>query len=141
MLLGEFSQRLDAKNRVTLPAKFRPHFAGGVVLAKGYERCVSVFSREDWEAFVETMLGRADPLTREGRTMQRFVYGGASETDIDGQGRVMLTPALLKHAGLDKDIVVAGLRDHLEIWDEAAWKQQEVGWEEIEDVAERLAGR
>jgi MraZ protein len=141
VLLGEFDQRLDAKNRVTLPAKFRAHFAGGVVLAKGWDPYVSVFAQRDWQAFVDHKLGGLDPFSKEARSLSRFLYGGAVETELDGQGRVMLSPALLRHAGLSKDIVVAGVRDHLEIWDHEHWRRQEEEWEGIEDVAERFAGR
>jgi MraZ protein len=141
LLLGEFSQRLDAKNRVTLPARFRAHFASGVVLTKGWDGCISVYNAGAWEAFVDQQLSRLDPFSREGRRLSRFLYGGALETELDGQGRVMLTAPLLEHARLDKQIVVAGLRDRLEIWDHEAWKRQEADWEEIEDVAERLAGQ
>jgi len=140
VLLGEFSQRLDAKNRVTLPARFRSHFADGVVVTKGWDGCLFVFNRDGFEEFAERQLGRLDPFSREGRLVSRFVYGGATETELDGQGRVMLPPPLLEHAGLGRDIVVAGLRDRLEIWDADGWKQQSAdGGERIEDVAERLA--
>jgi MraZ protein len=140
VLLGEFSQRLDAKNRVTLPARFRPHFADGVVVTKGWDGCLFVFDRRSFEEFAEAQLGRLDPFSHEGRRLSRFLYGGAAETDLDGQGRVMLPPPLLEHAGLGRDIVVAGLRDRLEIWDADEWRRQASdGGERIEDVAERLA--
>ena len=115
MLLGESVQRLDAKNRVTLPAKLRAHFAQGVVVSKGFDGCLFVFSPDAWEAYVDTQVGRFDPLSRKGRDMGRWLYGGASETELDRQGRVMLPPAQIAHAGLERDIVVAGVRDHLEI--------------------------
>jgi len=72
----------------------------------------------------------------------RFIYAGASESELDGQGRVMLPQSLLKHAGLSKEIVVAGLRDYLEIWDHEAWRRQEAESEgSVEDVTERLSQR
>jgi MraZ protein len=140
MLLGEFDQRLDAKNRVTLPARFRAHFADGVVVTKGWDGCLFVWNRAGWEGFTESRLGRLDPLSREARQMSRFLYGGAIESDVDRQGRVMLPQPLLTHAQLDKEIVVVGVRDHLEIWDREAWKR-ESDFEGVEDVAERLAQR
>jgi MraZ protein len=140
MLLGESVQRLDVKNRVTLPAKLRDHFDRGVVVSKGFDGCLFVFSPEGWEAYVDAQLGRLDPLSRRGREMSRWLYGGASETELDRQGRVMLPPAQLTHAGLERDIVVAGLRDHLEIWDLAAWRKREAEFEgSVEDVAESLS--
>jgi MraZ protein len=140
VLLGESVQRLDVKNRVTLPAKLRAHFAKGVVVSKGFDGCLFVFSPEGWERYVDSQLDRLDPLSRRGREMSRWLYGGASETELDRQGRIMLPPAQIAHAGLDKDIVVAGLRDHLEIWDLRAWRTREAEFEgSVEDVAESLS--
>jgi MraZ protein len=139
MLLGEFVQRLDAKNRVTLPARFRGDFARGVVVTKGLgDRCLYVWDPQGWERFADAKLGRLDPFSREGRRLSRFIYGGASEGELDRQGRVMLPAPLLEHAQLDKDIVVVGVRDHLEIWDREAWKR-ESDFEGVGDVAESLA--
>jgi len=140
LLLGETVQKLDAKNRVTLPARFREHFADGVVITKGFEPCLTVFNGIDWGQFVEERLSQLDPFSRKGRQVSRYLYGGAWETDIDRQGRVMLPPMHLKHAGLERDIVVAGLRDRLEIWDLGAWRALEADSEgSVEDVAESLS--
>ena len=140
MLLGEFTQRLDAKNRLTLPAKFRSKFADGVVVTKGFDGCLFVFTRPSWDSFVESKLERLDPFNKESRTISRWMFAGASESELDGQGRVMLSQPLLQHADLSKDVVVAGLRDYLEIWDVEAWKRQQADSEgSVEDVAERLS--
>ena len=139
MLLGESVQKLDAKNRVTLPARFREHFADGVVVTKGFESCLSVYSPGDWERFTESRLGELDPFSREGRQVSRFLYAGAWETELDRQGRVMLPAMHLKHAGLEREIVVAGLRDRLEIWSVDAWRAQEAESEgSVADVAQSL---
>ena len=93
-----------------------------------------------WEQFAESRLGRLDPFSREGRVVSRHLYGGATEAELDGQGRVMIPQPLLRHGGLSKEIVVAGLRDFLEIWDLGAWRRQEAESEgSVEDVAERLS--
>ena len=140
MLLGESVQKLDAKNRVTLPAKLRAHFADGVIVAKGVDRCLSVYTPAGFEAFVDRQLGEHSPFSREARVMSRHLYAGAWETELDRQGRIMLPPPQLAHAGLERDIVVAGLRDILEIWDLAAWRRMQAESEgSIEDVAESLS--
>jgi MraZ protein len=140
VLLGEYVQKLDAKNRVTLPAKLRSQFADGVVVTKGLDGCLMVFNRQGWDSFAGSRLAQLDPFSKEGRLVSRYLYAGASETELDAQGRMMLPPALLKHAGLTKEIVVAGLRDHLEIWDHEAWRRQEAESEgSVEDVTERLS--
>ena len=140
MLLGEFTQRLDAKNRLTLPAKLRAAFAEGAVVTKGFDGCLFVFPRGNWDSFVESRLERLDPFNKESRRLSRWFYGGANECELDGQGRVMLSQSLLQHAQLDKDIVVAGARDYLEVWDGEAWTRQQAESEgSVEDVAERLS--
>ncbi len=140
MLLGEHEHTLDDKNRLTLPAKFRAAFAGGVVVTRGMDGCLYAYRRADWDALVENRLAGLDPLSQEGRRMQRFFFSGASEVELDKQGRVMIPAALLDHAGLGREVVVAGVRDHLEIWDRAKWRQELKEVEgSAEDVAERLA--
>ena len=142
MLLGEYEHTIDEKNRLTLPAKFREAFAGGLVLTRGIEQCLSAYPRSEWSAIVESRLRELDPLSREGRVMQRFFYSGAAEAELDKQGRVMIPAALAEYAGLGKEVVVAGIRDHLEIWDRAAWREHLAEIEgSAEDVAERLATR
>ena len=140
MLLGEFEQRLDDKNRVTLPARLRGRFATGVVCSRGFDGCVTVWPRESWDAYVSSHSARLDPFSREGRAMERYLFGAAQELELDRQGRIALSPPLLAHAGLGKDIVIAGLRDRLEIWDREAWRSQLAEVEgSAESVAERLA--
>jgi MraZ protein len=140
MLLGEHEHTLDDKNRLTLPAKFRAAFAGGVVVTRGMDGCLYAYRREDWDSLVRTRLALLDPLSQQGRRMQRFFFSGASEVEPDKQGRVMIPAALLDHAGLGREVVVAGVRDHLEIWDRAKWRQELKEVEgSAEDVAERLA--
>lgn len=142
MLLGEHEHTIDDKNRLTLPAKFRQAFAGGVVLTRGMDGCLYAYTREDWERLVESRLAALDPLSKESRLMQRFFFSGAAEAELDKQGRVMVPAALLKHAGLGRDVVVAGVSDHLEIWDRAAWREQLKEVEgSAEHVAERLAAK
>ena len=142
MLLGEFEHAIDEKNRLTLPAKFRQAFDEGLVLTRGIEKCLYAYPRSEWTATVESRLRELDPLSREGRLMQRYFFSGASEAELDKQGRVMVPSPLGDYAGLGKEVVVAGIRDHLEIWDRAAWRAH---LDEIEgsaeDVAERLATR
>ena len=140
MLLGEHEHSLDDKNRVTLPAKFRQAFADGVFVARGIDPCLHVYPPEGWHRFVEGRMEGLDPLSREARQLSRYLFAGAIETELDKQGRVMLPAALVDHARLGKEIVVAGIRDHLELWAPEAWRQEldDVG-RSAELVAERLA--
>jgi MraZ protein len=140
MLLGEYEHTIDDKNRLTLPAKFRHSFADGIVLTRGLDGGLNAYPRAGWEALVESYLAGLSPLSAEGRRLQRFFFAPSAEAQLDKQGRVMIPAPLLAHAKLGRDIVVAGVRDHLEIWDRAAWRRELDELEgSAEDVAERLA--
>jgi MraZ protein len=140
VLLGEFEQRLDDKNRVTLPVRLRIQFEGGLVCARGLDGCVNVWPLAAWEAYVSAQSDRLDSFSSEGRSLQRYIFGGALECELDRQGRVALPATLVDHASLDKEIVIAGLRDRLEIWDRESWRRQLANVEgSAEVVAERIA--
>jgi MraZ protein len=142
MLLGEYDHTLDDKNRLTLPAKFRAAMEGGVVLTRGLDSCVEGYTAGDWNTLVEQRLAGLDPFSKESRQLERYLYSGAVEAQPDKQGRVMLPPSLIEHAGLGREVVVIGMRGRIEIWDRAAWRAQlkEV-MGSAEHVAERLAAR
>jgi len=140
MFFGEYEHTIDDKNRLTLPAKFREPLAGGVVLVRGLEPCVDVYPRSGWEALAEARLATLDPFSREARGLKRFYFSGASDTEIDRQGRVLVPPALARRGRLGREVVVAGVDDHLEIWDRSVWAEQVTKVEgSADDVAERLA--
>lgn len=142
MLLGEYEHTLDDKNRLTLPARFRQAFVAGIVVTRGMDGCLFAYTSEAWERMVEGSLASLNPLSKEGRRMQRFFFSGAAETELDKQGRVGIPAALLEHAKLGRDVVVAGVHDHLEIWDRATWRRELAEVEgSAEDVAERLAAQ
>lgn len=140
MLLGEHEHALDDKNRVTLPAKFREAFAEGVFVARGIDPCLVVYPPDGWNRFVEERLAGLNPFSREARQMSRYLFAKAVETALDKQGRIMLPASLAAHARLERDVVVAGVRDHLELWEPATWRKEldDVG-RSAELVAERLA--
>jgi MraZ protein len=142
MLLGEYEHTIDDKNRLTLPAKFRQAFDGGIVLTRGFDGCLNAFTRDDWGRLVDTRLAPLDPLSREARLMQRYYFSGAADVELDKQGRVPVPTALAESAGLGREVVVAGVYDHLEIWDRAAWREHLKEVEgSAEHVAERLAAK
>ena len=142
MLLGAHDHTIDDKNRLTLPARFRHVFGDGIVVTRGMDGCLHAYTPGDWDALVQGRLATLDPLSKEGRRMQRFFFAGATEAEPDKQGRVGIPAALLEHAKLGRDVVVAGVNDHLEIWDRAAWRRELAEVEgSAEDVAERLAAQ
>jgi len=142
MLLGAYDHTIDDKNRLTLPAKYREAFKDGVVVTRGLDGCLFAYRRPDWDRLVESRLAPLDPLSPETRRLQRFFYAGASESELDKQGRVMIPAQLIDHAKLGREVVVAGVNDRLEIWDRAAWRKELAEVEgSAEDVAERLAAQ
>ena len=141
MFLGEHEHTLDQKGRLTLPAKYRDSFPEGLVLTRGMDGCVFAYAKADWSELASRLAG-LDTLGRDDRMMKRHFFSGAAEVVPDRQGRVMIPATLANHAKLDRDIVVAGVFDHLEIWDRAAWRAQIADVEgRAEDVAERLAAK
>jgi MraZ protein len=140
MLLGEYDHTLDDKNRLTFPAKFRRTFADGVVLTRGMEGCVYAYPRPGWEELVSGRFAGLDPLSGPARRLQRFFFGSAHDEELDRQGRVVVPAHLVRHAGLERDVVVVGVNDRVEIWDGRAWADHVAEVEgSVEDVAERLA--
>jgi MraZ protein len=120
MLLGTHTPKLDEKGRVILPSKFRDDLGGGVVITRGQERCLYVFSTAEFERVYERI--REAPLTnKQARDFQRMFLSGASAEKPDGQNRVTIPPHLRTYAGLDRDLVVTGVGAHAEIWTADAW--------------------
>jgi MraZ protein len=118
---GTFDYSLDAKNRLTVPARFRAALAEGVVLAKGLERCVTVWTPKGFDSYTQAALAGFHPLSTEAQKLKRFFNANSLDTELDSAGRVGLPPFLLEHAGLSKEVVVTGSHDALEIWDRPTW--------------------
>lgn len=122
---GNYEHSLDAKNRLTIPAKFRAELAGGIVIAQSLEPCAGIWTPAAFESFTRGFLQDLNPLSQEARKLSRFFNGGSFDTEIDGAGRVMVPQPLLEHAGLTKEVVIVGNDDHLELWDVAKWQSYE----------------
>jgi transcriptional regulator MraZ len=139
MLLGEHDHQLDGKNRLTLPARQREALGESVVVTRGMDGCLFAYAADEWERLAERIRS-LDPLSRESRMMQRHFFSGAVKADLDKQGRMVLPAGLLQSAGIEREVTVAGVYDHLEIWDRAKWRTHLHEVEgSAEDVAERLA--
>jgi len=129
VFLGTYSPRLDEKGRVFLPAKFRDELAEGLVITKGQERCLYVFSATEFGRLTERL--REAPLTAKGaRDYSRVFFASAHDDTPDKQGRVTVPPPLREYAGLDRDCVVIGANTRVEIWDAEAWSTYLAGQEE-----------
>jgi transcriptional regulator MraZ len=136
---GHYEHSLDAKNRLSIPARFRASFSDGVVLAKDPETCVAVWTPATHESIIERALGGLNPMGSEYRKLSRFYQGNSFEIELDASGRVTLPPTLLTHADIEKEVVVVGVGDHLEVWGKERWRrEQEALDQEIGEVTERL---
>jgi MraZ protein len=139
MLLGEHEHALDEKNRLTLPSKLRGAFDEGAVVTRGLDGCLLVWPLSAWAEMAER-LQAVDQFSADGRKIRRHFFSGAAQGELDKQGRLVIPATLLEAAGITREVTVAGVSDHLEIWDRAAWRQQLHEVEgSAEDVAERLA--
>jgi len=122
MLLGTHTPKLDDKGRIFLPAKFREELAAGVVVTRGQERCLYVFSKSEF-ASVHEKIRQAPVTSEEARKYLRLFLSGASDDTPDKQGRVLVPQLLREYAGLHKDLVIIGVGSRAEIWDATSWQE------------------
>ena len=135
MLTGEFNHSIDSKGRLIIPSKLRDSLVEHFVITKGMDGCLFLYPENEWEAFEEKL--RTLPLTnKKARDFKRFFLGSAVDGEIDKQGRVLLSSSLRTYAGLEKEVVLAGVLDKVEIWSKEAWDARTNDIEEnIEDIA------
>jgi len=122
MFFGTYFPKLDDKGRLTLPAKFREELAGGLMVTKGQDHCLYVFSKAEFETFVQDTVSRMSS-NEAARAYQRHLFSGTDDPELDGQGRISVAPELRRYASLEKECVVIGANNHLEIWDSQAWQR------------------
>lgn len=120
MFLGTYAPKLDDKGRIILPAKFRDELSSGLVVTRGQERCLYVFSQQEFED-VHSKIRQASLTSKQSRDFLRLFLSGAHQEKPDGQNRVTLPPSLRAYAGLDRETTVIGAGNRAEIWDTAAW--------------------
>lgn len=138
MFIGEYHHTLDEKGRMSVPVKFRATLATGAVVTRGLDRSLFLYPKDEWQKLAEKLaalpFGQSDT-----RAFARLMLAGAMEVEVDKSGRVLLPEYLRSYAGLSKDVVVAGLYNRLEIWDEAVWKEYAAKTEDQgNEIAERL---
>jgi MraZ protein len=138
MFIGEYSHTLDDKGRVAIPIKFREALKKGTVVTRGLDHCLFVYTAEEWGKLAEKLVNL--PISQaNSRAFARLMLAGAMDIDVDKQGRVMLPDYLREFAHLQKDVVVAGLYNRLEIWDAATWKKYKEQTEaQSNEIAEQM---
>jgi MraZ protein len=138
MFIGEYNHNLDDKGRAAVPVKFRSLLKGGAVVTRGLDNCLFLYTKKEWQKLA-IKLSQLPINKANTRAFARLMLAGAMDVDFDNQGRIMLPGYLRKFAGLKKKLVIAGLYDRLEIWDETAWNKYKQGTEEKSaDIAEAL---
>ncbi len=120
--MGEYLHTIDAKGRLILPAKFREELGEIFVITKGLDNCLFVYAKEEW-AILEGKLKQLPLAKPEARAFVRFFFGGAAELECDKQGRALVPPNLRDYAQLDKDVIVIGVSNRVEIWSKSVWDE------------------
>jgi len=139
VFLGEFEHSLDDKGRLAVPARFRAELGQGLVLTRGLDRCLFAWPLAEWRVVAEK-LGRLSMMHGEARRLQRLLFAGAVDTQLDRLGRVLVPSFLRGYAGLQDAVVVAGVLNRIEIWDRVQWAAERAAAEEQSaELAEHLS--
>ena len=120
MLVGEYRHNVDTKGRISVPSKFRDDLGQSFVVTKGLDNCLFAYSKEEWKN-LENKLNTLPLTNQEARAFKRFFFSGAAECEVDKQGRVNIPQSLRDYAKLQKDVVIVGLSNRAEIWNNNQW--------------------
>ena len=138
MFMGEYQHNLDEKSRIVIPANFRANLKNNFVIAKGFEKCLYIYAKKDWDKLV----ARLDtlPFTKKDvRIFMRSFFSGANNAELDKSGRVVILSNLKDYANIKKECVIIGANDRIEIWDKKEWNNFITTYEDkISDIAENL---
>jgi MraZ protein len=122
VFLGEFEHTIDDKGRVAVPARFREEITDGLVLTRGFDRCLQAFPRLVWQSLSE----RISALSighEEVRNLRRLIFSGAAELELDRQGRILIPSNLREYAGVRESVIIAGVNTHFELWANERWER------------------
>ncbi len=137
MFIGEYNHSVDPKGRLIIPSKFRDVLGDLFMVTKGLDGCLFVFDKNEWDAFVEKL--RSLPISNiEARKIVRYFLAGAAELEVDKQGRVLLPGTLREFAGIEKETVLVGVGNRMEIWSKDKWDGTNT-YDDVEELAEHLA--
>ncbi len=138
MFMGEYNHTVDAKGRLIVPSKFREQLGEEFVVTKGLDGCLFVYTNLEWQNMEEKF--KNIPMTsKDARKFSRFFFAGAAGVEIDKQGRILLPPNLREYASIQKDVVLAGVLNRIEIWDKDRWLENTYDDDEMDEIAEHMA--
>ena len=139
MFIGEYNHTLDNKNRVIMPVKFRDQIGSSFVMTKGLDNCLFIYSKDEWKN-IEDKLKSLPMTNKDARAFVRFFFAGATECDIDKQGRALIPNNLKEFAKIDKDVVIIGVSTRIELWSLKEWNKFNSDANiSYEDVAEKMS--
>ncbi len=138
MLIGEYTHAIDEKNRLSLPVKFRQEMGKKVVVTPGLDNCLFVFTLKEWEK-ISAKLSESSMLQADNRSFNRFMFGGAVEAEVDSIGRILVPDFLTERANLKNKLVIIGVQNRVEIWNEKSWVEyKKVVEKQADALAEKL---
>lgn len=140
MLIGQYEHTIDNKKRLALPSKFRGELGDKIVITRGIENCLVVYTMKEWQTVAEKLSNL--PISQvEARSFSRIILAGAMEVSLDKLGRILIPDYLKEYADFKKNVVICGLSNRLEVWDEEKWetykKKAEKG---LEEMVSKLGG-
>ena len=139
MFMGQFQHNIDDKGRIIISAKLREQLSNSVVVTRGFDKCIALYSNDGWEKFQTSLLALPNTM-QDARKNIRVLVGSASSQEFDKQGRINLPANLIREAGITKECVIIGVLDHIEIWAKEAWDAYyDDASSSLEDVAEKLS--
>ncbi|MBD3155611.1 MAG: division/cell wall cluster transcriptional repressor MraZ [Candidatus Aenigmarchaeota archaeon] len=138
MFMGEYRHSMDSKGRLIIPSKFRDDLGDPFVLTRGLDNCLFVYPMEEWRILEEKL--KSLPMTsKNARAFVRFFFSGATECTLDKSGRVNIPQNLCEHAQLEKEVVITGISERIELWSKENWDQyMEMTADSYEDIAETM---
>lgn len=137
MFMGEFHQRIDEKGRVTIPTKLRYDLGNDFIITRGLDGCVFIYPKEEWTNIISKY--KELPNTKDTRTFMRAFLSCASECNLDKQGRLNITGPLVEWASLNKDVVIIGVNERVEIWSKEIWEEYiSTNKDSLSDIADKL---
>lgn len=137
MFMGEYHHTIDDKGRIIIPSKLRYELGEEFIVTKGLDGCLFIYPKNEWNAIAQKY--KELPNTKDARNYLRFFLAGATVCEFDKQGRVNITPPLIKYADLQKDCIIIGVNDRLEIWSKERWEKfLQDNEENISDIADNL---
>lgn len=141
MFIGEYRHTFDAKNRISLPAKFRKELGASIIVTRGLDHCLFIYPKASWKKEA-ARISEHSTGSKAGRGLSRLMLAGASETDVDSAGRILVPDYLRSFAGLSVKTVIAGVSDRIELWDEQAWETYTKDIErDADEFAEKLGNQ